>query len=147
MKGGKRRKQAGSGDQAPDFLAQPPHFPLRRLWPVLVLIGGLLIYVSFDGSKYFTLESLRLYRTDLEIYVANYTTITLIVFAIAYVVVVVFSLPVTSVMTVTAGFLFGVVIGTGLAVASATVGATGIFLIAKTTLGSGICQRGCFCDA
>ena len=135
MKGREREKQDGIGDRTPDVLAQPPQLSLYRLWPVLVLVGGLLIYVSFDGSKYLSLENLRLYRADLEIYVTNYTTISLIIFAIAYVVVVVFSLPGASVMTVTAGFLFGVLIGTGLAVVSATVGATGIFLIAKTTLG------------
>ena len=141
MKGKVREKQAGSGDQAPDVLAQPPQWSLRRFWPVLVLIGGLLVYVSFDGSKYVTLENLRLYKADLETYVTNYTTITLIIFAIAYLVVVVFSLPGASLMTVTAGFLFGVVIGTGLAVVIATVGATGLFLIAKTTLGDPLRAR------
>ena len=141
MKGREIKKQAGSGDQAPHVLTQPPQLSLRRLWPVLVLIAGLLIYVSFDGAKYLTLESLRLYRADLETCVTNNTTITLIIFAIAYVVVVVFSLPGASVMTVTAGFLFGSAIGTGLAVVSATVGATGIFLIAKTTLGDPLRAR------
>jgi len=141
MKGREREIQAGSGDQAPNVLAQTMQFSLRRLWPALVLIGGLLIYVSFDGSKYLTLESLRLYRADLETCVTNYTAITLVIFAIAYVVVVVFSLPGASVMTVTAGFLFGSIIGTGLAVVSATVGATGIFLIAKTTLGDPLRAR------
>ena len=141
MKGGERENQAGSGDQAMDVLAKPTQLSLRRLWPVLVLIGGLLIYVSFDGSNYLTLESLRFYRADLEIYVTNYTTITFIIFAIAYFVVVIFSLPGASVMTVIAGFLFGSVIGTGLAVVSATVGATGLFVIAKTTLGDPLRAR------
>jgi len=141
MKGREREKQAGPDDQAPDVLVQPPQISLCRLWPILVLIGGLIIFVSLDGSKYLTLESLRLYRADLETYVANYTIITLIIFAVAYVFVVVFSLPGASVMTVTAGFLFGVVIGTGLAVVSATAGATGIFLVAKTTLGDPLRAR------
>ena len=62
MNGEEQGEQPGSGDQAPNVFIQPPRFSLRRLWPVLVLISGLLLFLAFDGPKYFTLESLRLYR-------------------------------------------------------------------------------------
>ena len=141
MNGEEQGEQPGSGDQAPDVSTPPPRFSLRRLWPVLVLISGLLLFMALDGPKYFTLESRRLYRADLADYVVYHTTITAIIFAVGYAVMVAFSLPGALILTVTAGFLFGTMIGTGLVVVGATVGATAIFLIAKTALGDPLRAR------
>ena len=141
MNGEDGEEQPGSEDQAPDVFTPPPRFSLRRLWPLLVLISGLLLFFAFGGPKYFTLESLRLYRADLADYVTYHTTITVIIFAVGYAVMVAFSLPGALILTVTAGFLFGTMIGTGLVVVGATVGATAIFLIAKTALGDPLRAR------
>ena len=142
MNGDQQGEQPGSGDQVPDVLALPHRFSLRHLWPILVLISGLLLFLAFDGPKYFTLEGLRLYRADLADYVTYHTTTTVIIFVIGYAVMVAFSLPGGPlILTVTAGFLFGTMIGTGLVVVGATVGATAIFLIAKTALGDPLRAR------
>ena len=141
MNGDEQGDQPGSRDQAPDVSTPPPHFSLRRFWPVLVLISGLLLFLVLDGPEYFTLESLRLYRANLTGFVSYHTTITVIVFAIGYAVMVAFSLPGAMILSVTAGFLFGTMVGTGLVVVGATVGATAIFLIAKTALGDPLRAR------
>ena len=58
-----------------------------------------------------------------------------------YITVVAVSLPGAAFLTVTGGFLFGIAVGASAAVISATVGATLIFLVARTALGEPLLRR------
>ena len=58
-----------------------------------------------------------------------------LVFMVIYAAVVAFSLPGGAIMTITGGFLFGTGLGTAWVVLSATLGATILFVIARTSLG------------
>ncbi|MBT7760479.1 MAG: TVP38/TMEM64 family protein [Rhodospirillaceae bacterium] len=118
-----------------------PLLSMRRLWPLLVLAAGLIAFLAVDGDAYFTLDSLRLYRADLARYVVEHAFVTALCFVIVYAVMVAFSLPGAFVMTVTSGFFFGSVVATSLVVVAATIGATAIFLIAKTALGDPLRAR------
>lgn len=118
-----------------------PLLSIRRLWPLLVLAAGLIAFLAFGGDEYFTLNSLRLYRADLAEYVARHAAITALCFTLAYIVMVAFSLPGALVLTVTCGFLFGSILATIMVVVGATIGATIIFLIAKTALGDPLRAR------
>ncbi|MBT3536388.1 MAG: TVP38/TMEM64 family protein [Rhodospirillaceae bacterium] len=139
---GERDDGAGQGAEGPAVpAAPPPLFSLRRLWPAFVLIAGLLAFFAFDGQEFFTADSLRLYRADLSDYVAHHTVVMAICFVLAYTVMVAFSVPGALVMTVTGGFLFGSFVATALVVMGATMGATALFLIAKTALGDPLRAR------
>jgi len=139
---GERNEAAGHGADGSDVKAPPPPLlSLRRLWPVLVLIAGLVVFLGLGGQKYFTLDSLRLYHTDLSAYVTHHTLITAVCFMLAYMVMVAFSVPGGAIMTISGGFLFGTVVGGSLVVAGATVGSTAVFLIAKTALGDPLRAR------
>jgi len=59
----------------------------------------------------------------------------------AYIVVAAFSLPISALMTIAAGFLFGLVDGTIASVIGATIGASILFLAAKTALGDPLRAR------
>ena len=96
--------QTEKDDQA---AAPVPLLSLRRLWPLLVLVAGLIGFLALDGDAYFTLDSLRLYRADLAEYVDHHTVGMALLFAAAYMVMVAFSLPGALVMTITCGFFFG----------------------------------------
>ena len=61
--------------------------------------------------------------------------LAVLIFSMIYTSVVALSLPFASLLTMTAGFLFGLVTGTFIVVASATLGATIIFTVAKTSMG------------
>ena len=61
--------------------------------------------------------------------------LAVLIFSMIYTSVVALSLPFASLLTMTAGFLFGLVTGTLIVVASATFGATIIFTVAKTSMG------------
>lgn len=128
------------GDAA-DVSSPPPLLSFRRLWPLLLLAAGLISFLVLDGGRYLTLDSLRLYRADLADYVAHHTVLMALCFLVAYAVMVAFSLPGGLIMTVTIGFLFGSVVATTLVVIAATIGATAIFLIAKTALGDPLRAR------
>ena len=67
--------------------------------------------------------------------VAENGVLAVIGFGLIYAVVVAFSLPGGAIMTLTAGFLFGTIGGGLIVVVGATLGATGLFLIARTALG------------
>jgi len=118
-----------------------PILSFRRLWPLLVLVAGLVAFIAFGGDRFLTLDSLRLYRADLGEYVAHHTVFTAICYMTAYGVMVAFSLPGALIMTVTCGFLFGSIVATGMVTIAATIGATAIFLIAKTALGDPLRAR------
>lgn len=90
-----------------------------------VFLGDYLSFSAFEENY----EQLTAWRD------ANWVVAAL-VFSVAYVVSVAFSLPGAVWLTLLGGFLFGIVTGTALVVLSATVGATLLFLAARTSLGA-----------
>ncbi|MEM8577959.1 MAG: VTT domain-containing protein, partial [Pseudomonadota bacterium] len=62
-------------------------------------------------------------------------------FVLAYILIVAFSLPGATIATLTGGFLFGTALGTIFNVTGASLGATAIFLAARTVLGNGLRAR------
>ncbi|GMG83199.1 hypothetical protein LNKW23_24120 [Paralimibaculum aggregatum] len=112
---------------------------LRRLPLLLIGLGaaaGLVFasdYLSFDAlaAHY---EELRGWRD------ANYPLAAL-AFVAAYALVVAFSIPGAIWLTLLGGLLFGTWTGAALVIAAATLGATGIFLAARTALGDWLKSR------
>lgn len=90
-------------------------------------------YISFDTLREHR-ESLLALRDAHYVVVAG-------AFLLAYVAIVALSLPGAAVASVTGGFLFGLVAGTLINVAAATVGALLIFLAARAGLGQTLAAR------
>lgn len=119
-----------------------PGRPLaQRVLPAVALIMLLALWFLFDLNRYLSFETLRENREMLLAWQSANPVIAPLIFMLLYLVVVAFSLPGATVMTVSAGFLFGVVWGTLYSVVGATVGATALFLIAKTSLGDYLLAR------
>jgi uncharacterized membrane protein YdjX (TVP38/TMEM64 family) len=114
---------------------------LRRLWPLIVLAVAIILCFAFGGPEYLTFESLRENRAWLMQVVGDRPVLSAVAFVALYVLAVTLSLPTASVLTIFAGFLFGQVWGAGLSVVGATLGATALFLIAKTTVGDALRAR------
>jgi len=110
-------------------------FPLKRLVPVIVLLAGLAAFFAFGLNQYLSFETLREHRQTLLGWVGHYGLLSALAYIATYIAVVAFSLPGGAVMTVTGGFLFGSGAGTLYAVTGATIGATFLFLIARSALG------------
>ena len=115
---------------------------ILRFLPLLVLIMGALIFVYFDGVSYINLDTLKQQRENLTGLVDRLGLVAPFMYGALYAVVVAFSLPLGAVMTITAGFLFGVVVGTITVVVGATIGATAIFLAIQMGLGKSLASKG-----
>lgn len=108
---------------------------VKRLWPVGVLVVGLVVFVGLGGHNYLTLEALSQHRDALADYVRDHRTAAVLIYMAAYILAVIFSLPGGLIMTVLGGFLFGTWFGGACVVLAATIGATILFIAAKTALG------------
>lgn len=110
-------------------------FSWRRVMPLLVLAAGLVIFFALDLNRYLSFTALGEHRVTLLGWVGANSLFAPVMYMLAYIIMVTFSLPGGVVMTISGGFLFGAVMGGTYAVIGATLGATGLFLIAKTSLG------------
>lgn len=108
---------------------------LKRLLPlaILVILVGFAFAAGLD--RYLTFDALRDNRAILLDLVERHWLIASLGFVLAYTAVVALSLPGATIMTLAGGFLFGIAIGASLTVIGATLGATALFLIARTALG------------
>jgi uncharacterized membrane protein YdjX (TVP38/TMEM64 family) len=118
---------------------QPPPvikpFTWRRLIPILVFVAGLVVFFALGLERYLSIDALRQHRSVLRAWVETSGLLAVLVFMAVYIITVAFSLPGATVLTIASGFLFGSVWGTVLVIISATLGATILFSVAKTTLG------------
>jgi uncharacterized membrane protein YdjX (TVP38/TMEM64 family) len=103
---------------------------LRRLAPVAVLLALLIAFFAFGLDRYFTFESLKAHRVELQAFVARNLVLAILLYVVGYAVLTAASLPIATLVTLVGGFLFGAVAGTALTVVGATAGATVVFLIA-----------------
>lgn len=115
--------------------SSPTSFAVKRFLPLLVLVAGLVAFFALDLGRYVSFEALRENRIVLLTWVQYAGILAALAYMVVYAVMVAFSLPGGAVLSITGGFLFGAVWGTVYIVISATLGATVLFLIAKTALG------------
>ncbi|MEL6279650.1 MAG: TVP38/TMEM64 family protein [Pseudomonadota bacterium] len=113
---------------------------LKRWIPLLVIAAGALT-AFFTLGDYLNLETLRDNREALIAWRDENLVLAGAVFMAIYMAVVAFSIPGALWMTLTGGFLFGVVAGSLMTVFAATVGATAIFLAARSSLGESLRER------
>jgi uncharacterized membrane protein YdjX (TVP38/TMEM64 family) len=107
---------------------------LKRLWPLLLLLGAGGFIVAMGWHRYLTLEHLADNRDALRTIIQGNFLLALAAFIGLYAVTVALSLPGGAVMTIAGGFLFGWLAGGLASVVAATIGATVVYLVAKTTL-------------
>ena len=111
------------------------NFSFKRLIPVFVLLAGLILFFALGLNHYVTFEALREHRASLLDLVGEHAILAPLAYLIIYAAAVAFSLPGGAVMSIAAGFLFGTLIAMGTVIVAATLGATILFIIAKTALG------------
>lgn len=114
---------------------------LRRLAPLLVLAAAAGLIVSQGWHNLISFRQLALNQQALQAWIGGNLIASLAVYAAIYVVVVALSLPGGAVLTVAGGLLFGWLLGGSVTVVAATLGATAIFLIARSSLGEPLAAR------
>ncbi|BBU61725.1 hypothetical protein MSC49_16600 [Methylosinus sp. C49] len=113
----------------------------KRLVPLLALAALIVAAFYLRVDQYLTLDALRDNRAALLEFVQSHSVVAACAYVLAYVGVVALSLPGAAVMTLAGGFLFGVPLGATLTIIGATVGATLLFLIARSAAGDVLRER------
>lgn len=110
----------------------------RRFLPLIVIVAAMVVVWQMGLHKYLSLEALVAHRAALETFIAENFALALLAFMGSYIVAVALSLPGAVILTIAGGLLFGWAIGGTATVLAATIGATLIFLAAKTSLGESL---------
>ena len=116
-------------------------FSITGMLSILVLAGGFVAFFILGGSEYLAFESFRDNRRILLDFVELNGILAILAYMAVYAVTIAFSLPGGVVLTLTGGFLFGTLSGGMITVVGATIGATGLFLVARTGLGEPLRAR------
>ncbi len=102
--------------------------------PLVVVVGGLLTAHAFDLYDYLSFDTLARQRETLLAAVAENRVTAALIYVALYALAVAFAFPAASVLTISGGFLFGWLAGGLLTAFAATLGATALFLAARTAL-------------
>jgi uncharacterized membrane protein YdjX (TVP38/TMEM64 family) len=115
--------------------------PLVRWTPLAAIVLVLVVGYAFGLHEHLSLDALRSYRSSLAGFVESNALATALVYVVLYIAAVAISFPGASIFTIAGGLMFGALAGTALALVSATIGATLIFLIARTSFGETLGER------
>ena len=140
---GEQRDTERGGAPKTEQAADPHETPRRwkRILPIVVLAAGTVTFFACDLDDYISFESLHAHRDLLRDWVAQYPILTRAGYAVTYTLCIAFSLPIGLLLTLAGGFLFGLIEGTLITVASATAGAVLVFLAARSALGDSLRAR------
>jgi len=111
-----------------------PTNPLVKKLPIIAIAAAAL-FGAYFLRDYLTFDALAENREALIGFRDSNYILTVLVFVLAYVVIVAFSLPGATIATLTGGFLFATFPGVLFNVTGATIGATAIFMAARMGFG------------
>lgn len=102
-----------------------------RLLPVLILVVALAAVLASGVWRNLNLETLQENQAALESFVAANLILAVLIYTLVYALAVSISVPGAIWFTIGSGFLFGPLLGTGVAVIGSTIGATIIFIAVR----------------
>ena len=106
-----------------------------RAAPLAILAAGTTLVLSMGWHRYISFEQLREHHEALSVWIKARGIWAPVLFGLGYAVMTAFSLPGGALATVVGGFFFGVVTGSIAVILGATMGASILFLAAKSALG------------
>ena len=117
----------------------------RRLWlrflPLAVIALAFTAAIVLGLHRHLTLEALVERHEALAAFVRSHLVLALAGYVALYAVVAGLSLPGATILTVAGGFVFGGWLGGAFAVVGATLGATILFLAARSSVGAALTAR------
>ena len=115
---------------------------MKQKIALIILIGAVIsAFIAFDMHQYLSLSALKTHQSSINAFYEAQPVLTIGLFFLAYVIIAAFSLPGAAIMTLAAGALFGLGIGTVLVSFASSLGATCAFLSARWLLQSTIEQK------
>jgi len=113
----------------------------QRLWPVYLIAGGLLAGWRLGLFDYLSLQTLREQHEALRSFVEGNLLIAVAAYVLIYAFSTLFMVPGALWITIAGGFLFGLAGGSAATVFGATLGASLLFLAARTAFGGMLRER------
>jgi uncharacterized membrane protein YdjX (TVP38/TMEM64 family) len=120
----------------------PAKSTLRRWLPLVVIVALSIAALAIGWNRKVSFEILVRHNDVVHAFVLSHRLAAVGIYVAIYAVAVALSLPGALVLTLSGGFLFGGPVGGAAAVVGATIGATIIFVIAKSAFGEHLVRRG-----
>lgn len=121
-----------AGKQAPAW---------RRFAPLLLLLLALALFVALGGHRLIGVDALRSHYAELRAFADANPALAALAYVAIYVFAVSISLPSAGLLSIAGGLLFGTWAGGALTVIAATIGATIVFLVARSALGAALAAK------
>jgi uncharacterized membrane protein YdjX (TVP38/TMEM64 family) len=130
-------------DEAPVTGTSEPirRWRLRRLAPVAAVVLVMALVFAMGWHRFVSLETLVRHRAAIDGFVHAHYALAVVCFIGIYIAVAALSVPAAWLVTVAGGVLFGWRVGGPAAIIGATIGATIIFLVARTACGEFLVRR------
>jgi len=116
------------------------NFYIKQIFFAVVILA-VIGFIYYKVGSAFTLEEIQENAGRLLSFVNTHYVLSVFIYCITFIVATVFSLPVTSVLTILSGYLFGIVNGVFYSVLSATIGGMIVFLLVRYFFGERIKKR------
>lgn len=113
----------------------------RRYGGLIAVAVAMGLVLLLDAHRLVTLENVVVQRDRFHHFLAEHACLAVLAYIAIYATAVALSLPGGLIFTVAGGLLFGWVVGGLAAVLAATIGATIVFLIARTAVGETLSER------
>lgn len=114
---------------------------LRRFAPIAVIVLAMVAVFATGAHRHVSLETLVRHRMAIEAFITGHAVAAVAAFMAIYIVAVALSLPGAVFLTIAGGVLFGTLVGGLATVVSATIGATIVFMVARSACGETLVRR------
>ena len=114
---------------------------MKKILPLIVLLVASITGFYLIKHYGLSLQLLQAQKETINEFINSNFLLATIGFLLLYALVVALSLPIASLLTLSSGFFFGTLLGGTLTVLGATIGATIIFWVAKTSLGESLRKK------
>jgi len=114
---------------------------MKKLIILLVFIAGIFVFFALDLNEYFTFENLKASQEKFSVLFEESPWLVGLSFFIIYVLMAAFSIPAASLLTLAAGALFGLTLGTIIVSFASSIGSTCAFLVSRYVLGNSMQEK------
>ena len=114
---------------------------MRRFAPIALIVLAMAAVFATGVHRHISLETLVRHRMAIDAFLDHHVVAALGVFIAVYIMVVALSIPGALFLTITGGMLFGALVGGAASVLGATIGASIIFVVAKSACGENLMRR------
>jgi uncharacterized membrane protein YdjX (TVP38/TMEM64 family) len=102
--------------------------------PLIVILCGLSLFFFFRLDRYFSFQSLQDHHVFLMTWTSTHPVLAVGLFMLCYIITILCAVPTTLLLSLTAGFLFGVAHGFAYVILSGVFGAMLFFLMVRAAL-------------